>query len=182
VAGIVQRQTDGLKGAYGVAARSAAPTFDPAGLPLRIGQCEGTAAAQEPAQLSGRAATEDVCRAIVVDVTAAAAQPGPELPPIPTLPPDATPQAICAALIGDERTEFERDYQAALTEAGRTLDLTVVLDVLRNWRHIAWITHRQGPDAHLRMLDAAARLMAGEDVPTVPGHVVKAEINARLGR
>ena len=120
-------------------------------------------------------------RAIVVAMTAAASRPESELPPIPALPPDATPQAIRAALIGDERAEFERDYQAALAEAAGTLDLAGVLDVLRNWRHIAWITQRHGADAHRRMLDAAGRLMAGQDVPTVPGHVVKAEINARLG-
>jgi hypothetical protein len=113
-------------------------------------------------------------------MTAAAFRPESELPPIPALPPDATPQAIRAALIGEERAEFERDYRAALVEAARTLELTGVLDVLRNWRHVAWITQRHGADAHRRMLVAAGRLMAGEDVPTVPGHVVKAEINARL--
>ena len=113
-------------------------------------------------------------------MTAAASRPESELPPIPALPPDATPQAIRAALIGDERAEFDRDYRAALSEAASTLDLTGVLNVLRNWRHVAWITQRHGADAHRRMLDAASRLMAGHDVPTVPGHVVKAEINSRL--
>lgn len=113
-------------------------------------------------------------------MTAAATKPEPE--PLPALPPDANPRAIRAALIGEERVAFERDYQAAMAEASKTLDLTGVLEVLSNWRHVAWITQRHGPEAHQRMLDAAARFMAGEDVPTVPGHVVKAEINARLGR
>jgi hypothetical protein len=31
------------------------------------------------------------------------------------------------------------------------------------------------------MLDQAARLQRGEDVPTVPGYIHKAGINARLG-
>lgn len=115
-------------------------------------------------------------------MTAAAAEHGPQLPPIPVLPPDASPRAIRDALIDEERTEFERDYQAAMAEASRTLDLTGVLDVLRSWRHIAWITQRHGPEAHRRMLNTAARLLAGEDVPTVPGYVVKAEIKAKLGR
>ncbi|MGH3930994.1 MAG: DUF6247 family protein, partial [Pseudonocardiaceae bacterium] len=106
----------------------------------------------------------------------------PQLPPIPALPPDASPRAIREALIDEERTEFERDYQAAMAEASRTLELTRVLDVLRSWRRIAWITQRHGPQAHRRMLDAATRLRAGEDVPTVPGHVVKAEIKAQLSR
>ena len=112
-------------------------------------------------------------------MTAAASWP--ELTPIPALPPDATPQAIRAALVGDERAEFERDYRAALAEAARTLDLTGVLDALRNWRHVAWIMQRHGPEAHHRMLDAAGRLMAGGEVPTEPGQVLKAELNARWG-
>lgn len=106
-----------------------------------------------------------VCRVIVLDMTAAAFRPESELSPIPALPPDAAPQAIRAALVGEERAEFEHDYRAALASAGRTLDLTGVLEVLRNWRHIAWITQRHGADAHQRMLDAASRLLAGEDVP-----------------
>jgi hypothetical protein len=110
----------------------------------------------------------------------AAAKPEPD--PIPALPPDATPQAVRAALVAEERAAFDRDYQAALAEAGKTLDLTGVLDVLNNWRHVAWITQRHGAETHQRMLNAAARLMAGDDVPTVPGQVVKAEVNARLGR
>lgn len=115
-------------------------------------------------------------------MTAAAAEHGPQLPPIPALPPDASPRAISEALIDEERAEFERDYQEAMAEASRTLDLTRVLDVLRSWRRIAWITQRQGPEAHRRMLDVASRLLAGEDVPTVPGYIVKAEIKAKLGR
>jgi hypothetical protein len=117
----------------------------------------------------------------MVVVTAATSPPESELPPIPALPRDATPQAIRDALVGGERAEFERDYRSALAKAAGTLDLTGVLDVLRNWRHVAWITQRHGADVHRRILDAASRLMAGEEVPTVPGHVVKAEINARLG-
>jgi hypothetical protein len=31
------------------------------------------------------------------------------------------------------------------------------------------------------MLDQVARLQRGDDVATVPGHIHKAEINARLG-
>lgn len=112
-------------------------------------------------------------------MTAAAADPG---PPIPALPPDATPQAIRAALVDVERARFEREYRTAMAEATRTLDLTGVLAVLENWRRIAWITHRHGADAHRRMLDAAARLAAGEDVPTVLGSETKAEIDARRGR
>ncbi|MGI9000143.1 MAG: DUF6247 family protein [Pseudonocardia sp.] len=73
--------------------------------------------------------------------------------PVLALPPDATPAAIRDALIDEERVEFERAYQDAIAEAAQTLDLTRVLDVLRNYHRIAWLTQRQGPEAHRRMLD-----------------------------
>ena len=112
-------------------------------------------------------------------MTAAAREPE---PPIPALPANASPQAIRAALLDDERAEFDRAYQAALASAAQTLDLTEVLDVLRTWWRVARVTQRHGAEAHRRALDSAARLLAGEDVPTVPGDVVKADIEARLGR
>jgi hypothetical protein len=56
-----------------------------------------------------------------------------------------------------------------------------VLQVLSTFRKIAEVTQRQGVAAHRRMLDQVARLQRGDDVPIVPGHIHKAEINARLG-
>jgi hypothetical protein len=56
-----------------------------------------------------------------------------------------------------------------------------VLQGLTTFRKIAEVTQRQGADAHRRMLDQVARLQRGDDVTTVPGHIHKAEINARLG-
>jgi hypothetical protein len=85
------------------------------------------------------------------------------------------------ALVGSERTEFEHDYQQAMTEAARTLDLTEVLKVLDVYRELAEIAQR-GPEAHLRMLDAVDRLQRGQNVPVVAGHLHKAEISARLTR
>jgi hypothetical protein len=40
---------------------------------------------------------------------------------------------------------------------------------------------RYGVPAHRRVLEQVARLERGDDVPTVPGHLHKAEIDAKLG-
>jgi hypothetical protein len=101
--------------------------------------------------------------------------------PIPALLSPNTPRAIRDALIDSEREEFERRYAEEMAEAARTLDLTGVLSVLDAYRKIAEITQRQGVEAHRTMLDRVARLQRGDEVSIVPGHVHKAEINARLG-
>lgn len=104
--------------------------------------------------------------------------------PVPVLPPDTTPTAIRDALIDDERAEFERAYQEAIAEAAWTLDLTRVMDVLRNYHRIAWLTQRQGPEAHRRMLDQAEHaLRTGEAPPgSVSAEEVKAMLRERLGQ
>lgn len=103
--------------------------------------------------------------------------------PVPVLLPETTPAAIRDALIDEERAEFERAYQQALTEAAETLDLTRVLDVLRNYHRIAWLTQQQGPEAHRRLLDKAAEILRTRRNPdAVPIEDVKALINRRLGR
>lgn len=117
-----------------------------------------------------------------MDVTAAAANPFVESP-VPNLPPDTTPAAIRDALIDEERAEFERAYQKAIAEAARTLDLTTVLAVLRNYHRIAWLTQRQGPEAHRRMLDKAAEIMrTGHNPDGVSAEDMQALIRERLGQ
>ena len=69
--------------------------------------------------------------AIVVSMTAAG-QPHP-IPAIPSLPEGAGPRAIRAALLVEEREEFDQAYRRALAEAGDTLELAGVLDVLEHW-------------------------------------------------
>lgn len=87
------------------------------------------------------------------------------------------------ALIDEERAEFGRAYRQALAEAAETLDLTRVLDVLRSYHRIAWLTQRQGPEAHRRMLDKAAKILRTRQNPdAVPIEDVRALINQRLGR
>jgi len=99
----------------------------------------------------------------------------------PTLLASGTARSIRDALVDAERAEFERRFAEEMASAAQTLDLTGVLQVLSTYRKIAEITQRHGIDAHLRMLDQVERLQRGDDVPTVPGHIHKAEINARLG-
>jgi hypothetical protein len=86
--------------------------------------------------------------------------------PVPAMPPGTTPAAIRDALIDEERAEFEQAYQEAIAEAARTLDLTRVLDVLRSYHRIAWLTQRQGVDAHRRMLDKVAEILRTGHNPT----------------
>jgi hypothetical protein len=102
--------------------------------------------------------------------------------PTPTLLAPSTARSIRDALVGAERAEFEERFALEMAEAARTLDLTGVLAVLEIFRKIAAITQRQGPAAQRRMIDQAARLSRGEDVPTIPGNVHKAEIAARMSR
>lgn len=86
-------------------------------------------------------------------------------------------------MIDEERTEFEHAYQQALTEASQTLDLNRVLDVLRNYHRIAWMTQRQGAVAHRRMLDKAAEILrTGKNPDAVPLEDIKALIDRKLGR
>lgn len=101
--------------------------------------------------------------------------------PVPTLLSSGTARSIRDALIDAERAEFERRFAEEMASAAQTLDLTGVLQVLNTFRKIAEVTQRQGAASHRRMLDQVARLQRGDDVPTVPGHIHKAEINARLG-
>ena len=101
--------------------------------------------------------------------------------PRPTLLSSGTARSIRDALIDAERAEFEHRFAEEMESAAQTLDLTGVLQVLSTYRKIAEITQRQGADAHRRMLEQVGRLQRGDDVPVVPGHIHKAEINARLG-
>jgi hypothetical protein len=103
--------------------------------------------------------------------------------PCRPLPPDTSPTAIRDALIGEERAQCERAYQQALAEAAKTLDLTRVLDVLRNYHRIAWLTQQQGPEIHRRMLNKAAEILrTGENPDGVALKDVKTLIRDRLAQ
>jgi flavin-binding protein dodecin len=92
----------------------------------------------------------------------AAGQPYP-IPAIPPLPEGAGPRAIRAALLAEEREEFDQAYRRALAEAADTLELAGVLEVLEHWRRRAIIS--ADPQAYRRMLRRAAELLSGDEVP-----------------
>jgi Family of unknown function (DUF6247) len=99
------------------------------------------------------------------------------------LPPEATPAAVRDALIDEERAEFERAYQDTMVEATSTLDLTPVLEVVRAYHRIAWLTRQQGPAAHRRMLDEAAEILrTGGNPDAAPLEDLRALIRQRLGK
>ena len=85
------------------------------------------------------------------------------IPAIPALPAGSAPAVIRAALIPEERTEFDLDYRRALAEASETLDLAGVLNVLEHWRRRAMMS--ADPAAYRQMLRRAAKLLSGQDVP-----------------
>ena len=83
------------------------------------------------------------------------------LPPPPL--PGATPGEIRSALHPDYRDAFDRDYQAALAEAGRSLDLAGVHDAVEHWRRRSWITRDR--DEHRRVVRRAVELLTGHAPP-----------------
>lgn len=85
------------------------------------------------------------------------------MPAAPTLPDGSATATIRAALLAEEREEFERDYRAALAAAADSLDLTALLDVLEHWRLRAIVS--VDPAAYREGLRRAARLLSGEDIP-----------------
>jgi Family of unknown function (DUF6247) len=94
----------------------------------------------------------------VVAMTAAG-QPHP-IPAIPPLPEGAGPRAIRAALLAEEREEFDQSYRQALSEAGDTLELAGVLATLEHWRRAIMSAD---PQAYRRMLRRTAQLLSGGD-------------------
>jgi hypothetical protein len=87
----------------------------------------------------------------------------------------STPREIRAVLVGEEISHFDREYRQAMADAAESLDLSGVLAVLERWRRVAWST-RDDPEAHRKMLENAARLNAGQDVPTVPAKRAKTRL------
>jgi hypothetical protein len=51
--------------------------------------------------------------------------------------PERTPKAVRAALPQEDQVYFDRDFQAAMAEATKTLDLAPVFDCIDRWRHQA---------------------------------------------
>ena len=88
--------------------------------------------------------------------------------------PEPSPRSIRAALLPEDVGTFDSEYRQAMAEATETLDLNPVLVLLERWRRIAWSS--ADPVAHQRMLRNAARLEAGEGVPTESWSTTRARL------
>ncbi len=83
------------------------------------------------------------------------------LPPLPLV--GASPWEIRAALHPEYRDAFDRDYQAALVEASRSLDLAGMHDTVEHWRRRSWITRDR--QEHRRVIRRAVELLTGHEPP-----------------
>lgn len=87
--------------------------------------------------------------------------------------PGHAPARIRAVLPPAERADFEEDYAAALDEAKATFSLAPVTELLEHWRQRALLSQSPG---HAESLERVRRMLAGEELPTVP-----ADLDALLG-
>ncbi|MGH3909117.1 MAG: DUF6247 family protein [Pseudonocardiaceae bacterium] len=77
--------------------------------------------------------------------------------------PGASPHAIRAALLPEDRGEFDSAYTTALDVARESLDLTELFETLEQWRRVAVLhSDRENFRAVARR---AAELTTGEPVP-----------------
>ena len=112
--------------------------------------------------------------AIVLFMTAAESAPAPDRTPFA----DASPAQVRAALLPEDATEFDRQWQDVMARATRELDLTEVHRTLSTWRRVAWVTTATGPERYRAVLASAEqRLRTGERHPqATPWHQLKAEL------
>lgn len=96
-----------------------------------------------------------------------------------TRPPfaEASPAEIRAALLDEEKPEFDREYEHALAVASESLTLDELHATLECWRRVAWMTYTS-PEEHRRALLAAAERFTQTSVPA--GESITAT-KARLG-
>lgn len=83
-----------------------------------------------------------------------------------------------AALIPEERAEFDEQWRAVMVRATETLDLTEVFATLDEWRRVARLTAVAGAEAHRAMYRRAAARLTGQ---TVPVDEPLPQTKARLG-
>jgi hypothetical protein len=89
-----------------------------------------------------------------------------------------SPKAIRAALLPEERGDFEQAYKRALQDAGETLSLEGLHTTLANWTLIARQT-LANPAAHRRMLQQAAQTLRTGEPPA--GSLEWSDLKAELG-
>jgi Family of unknown function (DUF6247) len=79
------------------------------------------------------------------------------------LRPGATPAAIRAALLSEDRSLFDAAYQRALASARDGLDLTELFRCLEHWRRLALL--QRDPDRFASIARRAAERLTGNPVP-----------------
>jgi DNA-binding IclR family transcriptional regulator len=75
----------------------------------------------------------------------------------------ASPEAIAAALLPADRSEFLTEYAAALDAAREHLDLTGLFQMLEHWRRVAAL--QADPQVFRRVARRAAQLLTGQPSP-----------------
>ncbi len=104
---------------------------------------------------------------MVISLTAAAVK-----PPFA----NASPAEIRAALLPEERPDFDGEYRRTLQVAAESLTLDELHETLECWRRVAWMT-QSDPAAHRRMLRTAAERLTGEKIHAdEPLALIKARI------
>ncbi len=88
----------------------------------------------------------------------------------------ALPKVIREALTPAERGDFDREYRQVMAESTESLDLNPVIGMLERWRRVA--VSAQESVAHERMLERAAQLAAGGDIPTESWQVLRRRLDA----
>lgn len=91
---------------------------------------------------------------------------------------NASPAEIRAALLPEERPNFDREYRRALEVAGETLTLDELHNTVECWRRIAWSTQAD-PEAHRRTLANAEHTLRTGELPA--GSVPWSQLKAALG-
>jgi len=77
--------------------------------------------------------------------------------------PGASPAAIRAALLPQDRELFDAAYEEALLQARESLDLTELFRRLERWRRVALL--QSNPADYRRVVRRAAEAATGQPVP-----------------
>lgn len=90
----------------------------------------------------------------------------------------ASPAELRAAILPEERDQFDAGYRRALDTAAETLRLDELESFLAHWRRLAWCQTDAGHDTWRAMLAKAERILStGQPEPgSRPWGEVKAEL------
>lgn len=95
---------------------------------------------------------------------------------------EASPAEIRAALVPEDRSEFDRQYREALAAASESYSLGRLEETLAAWRRVAMVsaaaTLVRGPEGYRRMLAEAERTRRTGELPvgSMPWSQLKAEL------